>query len=141
VGYYIETPTTHGKADYLTAHYDAQVVDRPASYAGIPEGKALIVVVSNGIFEAAGFAYSEREFDAFVNPSDQRPKTFLLMDRREAELASGYNREQGSMPDFSVRNPQEVRRAAKSADRQDAELHVAGTPEQSQSRLARFFSR
>lgn len=36
----------------------------------------MVCVVDNGIFEAAGYAYDEREFNVFTYP-DGRPKIFL----------------------------------------------------------------
>ena len=41
----------------------------------------LICVVNNGIFEAAGYCDSEREYQAFTHPSDDRLKTWLTWDR------------------------------------------------------------
>jgi hypothetical protein len=107
VGYYIEVPSNHGKARLIIAgealmrdgtgaivtappYKAAGLPYPPASFAEIPEGSALICVVDNGIFEAAGFCYDEREFAAFTDPGDTRPKEWLLMDRGTAEICSGY---------------------------------------------------
>lgn len=110
--YYIEAPVLHGKAQYLAQAYDAELLDAaPASYDAIPETKGLVVVVDNGIFEAAVFCYSEAEFAAFT-ASDPRPRTFVLMDRKVAEVASGFNREPGSFPDYSVKDPEVVKKQA-----------------------------
>jgi hypothetical protein len=76
MGYYINT-TSKGvplpscnKADYL-------ILD------GATEVKAkfqpnLICVVENAMFDAAGFAYNEEEFDEFNDPNDHRPKRWLV---------------------------------------------------------------
>lgn len=113
MGYYIEAPVLHGKAQYLAQAYDAELLDAaPASYDAIPEGKGLVVVVDNGIFEAAGFCYSEDEFAEFTRPGERRPRTFVLMDRKVAEIASGFNREPGSFPDYSVKDPEVVKKQA-----------------------------
>ena len=37
----------------------------------------LICVVSNGPFDAAGYCFSEEEFNAFNRPSDGRPRVWL----------------------------------------------------------------
>lgn len=47
----------------------------------------LVCVVNNGFFEAAGYAFCEEEFEAFNQPSDTRPKTWLVYEHA-AELAS-----------------------------------------------------
>lgn len=42
----------------------------------------LVCVVENGpIFDAAAYCYSEREFQNFNDPSDPRPKTWLIVPR------------------------------------------------------------
>lgn len=44
-----------------------------------PEDKCLVCLVDNGVFTAAGVAYSQREFDAFNQPDDSRPKRWYLV--------------------------------------------------------------
>jgi hypothetical protein len=90
MGFYIETDTTLGKADWLIRHGDAQEIKQPRSLAEVPEDKALVVVVENGFFDAAAYAYDEGEFRAFTDPGDPRPQRFLLMDKDIVELHSGY---------------------------------------------------
>jgi hypothetical protein len=92
VGHYIQTPgANHGKAAIIAYDHSGEILrDQPRSYAGIPEGKALIVVVDNGAFEAAGFCFNEEEFKAFTLPYDLRPKQYGLIDRAKAEKLSGY---------------------------------------------------
>ena len=62
MGYYIETDSNRNKADYLLKNYNAVEIDRPIYFQEIPEDMALLVVVDNGMFEAAAFAYDENEF-------------------------------------------------------------------------------
>ena len=97
MGYYIETPMPVGKAKYIAEHYDGQIVPQPTSYEDIPESKGLIVVLDNGFFEAAGFVFSELEFEAFTDVGDIRPRKFVLIDRKEAEDLSGYTEWQKRM--------------------------------------------
>jgi hypothetical protein len=47
----------------------------------------LICVVNNGLFEAAGYAYSEREYEAFKEP-DGRKRTWLV--HPQAATLAGY---------------------------------------------------
>lgn len=103
MGYYIETAGVHGKAQVLVEKAGAERLPSVPRWEDIPEGKALICVVDNGIFEAAGFAYSFSEYMAFTNPDDFRTKEWLLMDRAKAEDLSGFNRPPGSLPDYTVR--------------------------------------
>lgn len=90
MGFYIETNDVVNKAMFLVDHDGGEVIPEPQSFAEIPPGKALIVVVHNPRFEAAGFAFNEREFLAFTFPGDFRPKDFVLLDRSVAEKLTGY---------------------------------------------------
>jgi hypothetical protein len=92
MGYYIEVPSIAGKAKQLEQLYGAEILDSRPRWEDVPPDTAVIVVVDNGLFEAAGYAYDEAEFRAFTQPSDMRPKTFLLMPREQAELLSGRKR-------------------------------------------------
>jgi hypothetical protein len=117
VGNYVEVPGNTGKAASIVAGkvmvmvngdagnplekfsrqaewsyappYTAEIVTPPPAWADVPEDKALICVVSNGMFEAAGLAYSEAEYDEFRR-EDGRPRTWVLMDKQVAYQASGY---------------------------------------------------
>jgi hypothetical protein len=101
MGFYIEVPANHDKVDLILAGratgapagYRAEVLpSAPDSLAEVPDGKALICVVSNGLFEAAGHVYSDGELEAFNVPSDPRPRIWLLMDANAAFAASGAPR-------------------------------------------------
>ena len=75
-----------GKAEAICQLYKAIRLDGPPkSFKDIPQTKALICVVDNGAFEAAAFCYSAREFEDFTEPSDSRPKEWLMMDKKTAE--------------------------------------------------------
>ena len=78
MGYYIQGPAK-GKAAMLVSEHQAVNVtlDRPETFADVPDGQAMIVVMDNGPFEAAGLCYDEREFVEFTDPGDNRPKQFL----------------------------------------------------------------
>ena len=92
MGYYIQTSGTHGKADEIAKVHDGEVVPQPSSFKDIPSTDALICVVNNGYFEAAGFAFNEEEFLAFTRPDDPRPKKFVIISRKLAMELTGYER-------------------------------------------------
>jgi len=91
MGFYIQGPTT-GKAAFIVSEYDGKIIPQPEAFADIPEDKALICVVANPMFEAAGYCFNDREFDCFSNSSDLRPKKWLVMDKSKAEKLSGYKK-------------------------------------------------
>jgi len=90
MGYYLQGPDP--KADYLLATYpDFQVVTPSAAGLNVmDEDRAVVVVVQNGMFDAAAFAFSEGEFEEFTDPSDTRPKRFLTGPRDLVEVLSRY---------------------------------------------------
>ena len=90
MGYYINTGTNFDKAAEIVRQFGGFRVAKPDSFASIPTDKALIVVVDNGAFEAAGFAYNQAEFNAFTEPEDSRPKEYVIMDRHKAEQLTGF---------------------------------------------------
>ena len=66
MGYYIEVPENLNKARQLEEIYGAHLLAAcPRSYDDIPKDIALICVVNNVAFEAAGYCYSPEEFAAF----------------------------------------------------------------------------
>lgn len=93
MGYYIQVPKNTGKADQLVALHGASFLESDPVWSDVPEDKALICVVDNGPFEAAGLCYSADELEAFVMPDtgSQRPRTWLLMDKTKAHELAGYN--------------------------------------------------
>ena len=113
MGYYIECESPKGKAEYLQEKCGGWILPlKPESFSDISDDKALICVVDNGPFEAAALCFSEEEFIAFsapdilkqgdrtdglihyidLNPTRQRPRTWVLMDKRVAYAMSGYKK-------------------------------------------------
>lgn len=90
MGYYIEVPRPTEKARQIVELHGATHVHRPEKLSDIPADRALIVVVENGIFDAAALAYNQSELDAFTSPSDRRPKTFLMMEKNLAHKLARY---------------------------------------------------
>jgi len=84
MGRYIQGPNT-GKAEHIIRTHKAEHLKfPPPDFSHIPEGRALIVVCENGLFDAAAYCYDEVEFKAFVRP-DGRYKSYLLIDKALAE--------------------------------------------------------
>ncbi len=97
MGYYINrTPKRpldkKRKAEFIHTDCDAQLVlNVPKSLSEIPADKALICVVDNGPFEAAALAFDDRELEHFTwNTEDERPKTWLMMDKKLAYELTGF---------------------------------------------------
>jgi hypothetical protein len=91
MGYYLQTPGNHNKAAELALMHGGEVVTQEkAAEAMNDPSKGVICVVDNGAFEAAAFAYSQSEFDVFTRPEEMRPRTFAVIDRRIAEMETGY---------------------------------------------------
>jgi len=93
MGYYIEVPNNKGKAQQLVDLHGARILDSKPSFDEVAKNEAIICVFDNGPWEAAGFAYSERELEYFAAPDmigPQRPRTWLLMDRKKAYKLTGY---------------------------------------------------
>ena len=83
MGFYIQVPKNLDKARQLIELHEAFIIlSNPPDFDLVPEDKALICVVSNPLFDAAGYAYSKREFEEFSNPEDLRPKIWLYMDKQ-----------------------------------------------------------
>jgi hypothetical protein len=90
MGYYIQTGTSHDKAKLIAErHNGTRILHAPKRYEDIPEGKALIVVVDNGPFEAAAFAFNESEFECFTDPTDPRPVQYVLIPLETARELTG----------------------------------------------------
>lgn len=85
MGYYINRPdgAPRGKVDYLLS-LGAEEVSVATADSKV-ETHGVIVVVDNGMFEAAGYAFSRKEFECFTSIHDGRSKRFFVMDREVAE--------------------------------------------------------
>ena len=94
MGYYAERSdrAPFYKARGLAEENYGTVVDRATAYEALMDGKGVFVVVMNASFEAAAFAHSKREWEAFHRPDERRPREYVVMDRDRAEEISGYKR-------------------------------------------------
>ena len=93
MGFYIQGPQ-NGKAKFLQNKYDCFEIPQPKTFDEVDKDLALICVVDNGAFEAAGYCFSQAEFDAFTytGGGDKRLKVWLLMDKATAEELCGFNK-------------------------------------------------
>jgi hypothetical protein len=98
VGFYIEVPQDKGKAEQMIQLHGAVSVfvgldRRPPRFDETPEGLTLLCVVENPGFDAVGIVYDEHEYRVFADPTDARPKTWLLIpDEKARELCPRYAR-------------------------------------------------
>jgi len=89
IGYYIEVPKNKDKAQQIVELYGGRVVLKPPQFEDITPDDAIICVVDIGLFEAAGFAYNQRELHAFTIP-DGRSRVWVIMSRKKACELTGY---------------------------------------------------
>ena len=117
MGYYLQVEQPKGVVAQLCVLGAVPVVGTPTNFGLVPEDKALICVVDNGHFEAAGLCYDNEEFLRMAAPDvpgpihkgglvngiptvtvageyeqrgENRPRTWLLMDKETAYRLSGY---------------------------------------------------
>ena len=79
MGYYINPKGTTKEA-WLVEH--GEPTHGPAA---ITETHLPVVLVNNGIFNAAGVAIDERELEAFTQPHDTRPKLWFRVSRADLQ--------------------------------------------------------
>ncbi len=95
MGYYIEVPKNKGKAQQIVELHGGRILLFAPVWEDVNSDEAIIVVVDNGPFEAAGFCYDKREFEEFKAPDSygfQRPRTWLMMNREKACKLTGYGK-------------------------------------------------
>lgn len=101
MGYYIETEAPTYKVQQLMSKYGCTLLSLREQHtwkSGVArevciklmDSFDIVVVVSNGHFEAAGYAYDVGELDRFMNDEDRRPHWLLLFPKGEAAKLSGY---------------------------------------------------
>jgi len=84
MGYYIQCPENNNKADYIVSSLGGITVSlKEAEKAVENSSVAVICVVENAFFEAAGFCFNKEEFNCFADPSDTRNKKWLIVHDRD----------------------------------------------------------
>ncbi len=95
MGNYIKCGSPKGKVKWLLAEVQgAEEVSKEAARNLMKENRVgIICVVDNGGFEAAGYAFSMGEFEAFADGDgdDRRLKRWVSMPKDTAERLSGYD--------------------------------------------------
>jgi hypothetical protein len=76
MGYYVNPPDM-SKEKFLESKGTRR--ESNFKWEETPTGNLPVVLLNNGYFTAAGVAYCEREFEAFTDPSDNRPKTIYTV--------------------------------------------------------------
>lgn len=89
MGFYVETGTSLHKTLVLcNDHGGREISYEEAKEIVKDKTRAVIVVLHNGPFDAAGFAFDEKEFDALTG--DTRYKRYVEMDRTRVCEMTGY---------------------------------------------------
>ena len=80
MGFYVDPPNETKEA-FLKR--EGMVVPK-ADWDKVPKDMAIVVLVDNGAFRAAGIAFSEKEYHVFTdhNPRDPRPRTIYLVKKQ-----------------------------------------------------------
>lgn len=89
MGYYIEVPKNKDKAQQIVELYGGRIVFSPPLFEDIAPDEAIICVVDNGPYEAAGFCYNQAELYAFTH-MDGRRRVWVIMGRQKACELTGY---------------------------------------------------
>jgi len=85
MGRYLNPDGIGSKADRLIKLGAIELSAPPATLADLEDTMALVCVVDNGPFDAAGYAFDDREKEAFSQPDDLRPKRWLVMEKSFVE--------------------------------------------------------
>lgn len=85
MGLYIDPTNGQTKEEWLVQNgspISAEFID-PTT------GDVSVCLVENGYFTAAAVAYNKREFDAFNQPRDQRPKRWFRVSVEDVNQVTG----------------------------------------------------
>lgn len=89
--FYINPPNGQRKEDWLDEHCEEMLL-APPDWPLPDESKALVCLVANPHFTAAGVVDDQRDYDAFADPNDLRFKAWFVVDR-SALRELGYHNE------------------------------------------------
>lgn len=88
MGCYINPKNNGDKEYWLNSHGTKIVRENIDSFKDRPEGKLPVILLDNGLFHAAGVAFSQEEWEVFSNPSDSRPKKYFYVPISELKEVS-----------------------------------------------------
>jgi hypothetical protein len=80
MGYYIN-PLSGTKEEFLEREATPFTMSKEVRYADIEPDKALVCLMNNGPFTAAGIVYRQRELEEMTLPTDLRPKKWFTISR------------------------------------------------------------
>ena len=83
MGLYLNPGAVVGKADQLIELGAKELMSPPATIDSVADDKAIVCVVENGPFDAAAWAFNDRELSKDLR--DMRPKRWLVMDKKYVE--------------------------------------------------------
>lgn len=86
MGAYINSPDI-SKEEWLKNHAVEVSFDK-MTWKETPKGNLPVILVHNGFFTAAVIAYSEVEFDVFMDVEDKRPKRFFYAEECKLHTVS-----------------------------------------------------
>jgi len=91
MGLYLNVRNPKNKVEQIIEQFGAEVIPAPDSFE-VPHDKRLLCVVENPMFDAALVVMDHKEWRRIENPQDigdDRPRTFLLIDRVKCDKATG----------------------------------------------------
>ncbi len=80
MGYYINPPN-ETKEEFLEREASLLSDEDMGFSLFLDNDDALVCLIDNGIFTAAGVVYNVTEFHAFTDPTDPRPKRWYIIKR------------------------------------------------------------
>lgn len=103
MGYYVN-PRNESKESFLSREGIRASSDRKISWESVPAGFLPVALVDNGLFTAAGIAYSKAELDEFTRSDDPRPRKLYLVKIEKLLKVSDLGRH----PDYAKWKPAEA---------------------------------
>lgn len=93
MGYYLNSIFPQ-KKDLVLKSFKCFITNSLVASEVLRENKyAVVCVVDNGPFEAVAYCYNESEFEAFNEPTDNRPKTWIVVKEKDLiEKLVGYKK-------------------------------------------------
>ena len=93
MGFYIEVSNPKNKTQQILDLYGGIICINAPEWEDITSDEAIICIVGNGSFEAAGLCIDKRELEYFKVP-DGRPRQWLIMSWQKACQLTGFNEEE-----------------------------------------------
>ena len=88
MGYYVNPPT-ETKESFLAKQGVPASNNNRVAWSECPKGSLPVVLIDNGMFTAAGIAYSEAELQVFTRPDDTRRRKIFFVEITKLLQVSG----------------------------------------------------